>query len=86
MAKNLQKQLPAPPFSLSMLENSKMHTSVTRKVFSEHCTGVGRSKMRGEHNFSTLMTKVVGCLFAQLCLTKALFIALVIEKTRGQAN
>ena len=42
--------------------------------------------MRGEHNFSTLMTKVVGWLFAQLCLTKALFRALIIEKTRGSGE
>ena len=36
-------------FPLSMLENSKIQTSVTRKVLSQHCTGVGRGKMRGEH-------------------------------------
>ena len=47
------------PFPLSMLENSKIQTSVTRKVLSQHCTGVGRGKMRGEQNFPTLMAKVV---------------------------
>ena len=39
--------------------NSKMQTSVTWKVFSQHCTGVGRGKTRREHNFPTLMAKVV---------------------------
>ena len=47
------------PFPLSMLENSKIQTSVTRKVLSQHCTGVGRGKMCGEQNFPTLMAKVV---------------------------
>ena len=42
-----------------MLENSKIQTSVTRKVLSQHCTGVGRGKVRGEQNFPTLMAKVV---------------------------
>ena len=42
-----------------MLENSKIQTSVTRKVLSQHCT-VGRGKMCGEQNFPTLMAKVVG--------------------------
>ena len=37
---NLQKQVPATPFPLSMLENSKMQTSVTSKVFSQHITMV----------------------------------------------
>ena len=46
-------------FPLSMLENSKIQTSVTRKVLSQHCTGVGRGKMCGEQNFPTLMAKVV---------------------------
>ena len=41
-----------------MLENSKIQTSVTRKVLSQHCTGVGRGKMCGEQNFPTLVAKV----------------------------
>ena len=61
MTKNLQKQLPASHSLLLMLENSKIQTSVTRKVLSQHCTGVARGKMRGEQNCPTLsMTKVVG--------------------------
>ena len=47
------------PFPLSMLENSKTQTSVTRKVLSQHCTGVGRGKMCGEENLTTIMAKVV---------------------------
>ena len=42
-----------------MLENSKIQTSVTRKVLSQLCTGVARGKMRGEQKFPTLMAKVV---------------------------
>ena len=42
-----------------MLGNSKMKTSVTRKVLIQHCIGVGRGKMHGGQNFPTLMAKVV---------------------------
>ena len=47
--------------TLSKLPNLPLRAflDISGKVSSQHCTGVGRGKMRGEQNFPTLMAKVV---------------------------
>ena len=59
MTKNLQKQLPAPHSPIQCWKIVKFKL-LSHEKCEQHCTGVGRGKMRGEQNCPTLMAKVVG--------------------------